>query len=321
MKKYCVIMILSILCIFCLVGCTEETEPKEVASDKYSIGDEIDFGGTKFNIYKIDDDNNELYLITQESVATTPFSDDEHSGYDDNEYEGSLVEDYVNAFVDSVEDKGIVVKESGIISEEDLYALGFKYSDGLSGRPYLVDDAPEFVTNVDLYWVGGYCKYNTMSWAYFEGKLDSKSCDSEYGVRPIIVIDPAELDKEIASVDLSIEDIITSDKVWISEGGIHNQYDQFYFDVEKKIFVCSFESSEMSDLYVYRMQIKEDNTVLLSGLRNGGNMDVLLSVVSENKLRIRYVDEKYNDGDYFLNKTEDIFDVAIPEDTTIIEFE
>ena len=324
MKKRFVIFLVSILCMVCLVGCTEgmeSTETKEVLSDKYSIGDEVDFGGNKLNIYKIDDTNNELYLMAQESVATTPYSDDEHSGFDDNEYEGSLVEEYVNAYVDGLEDKGIVVKDSGIIDEEDLYALGFKHSDGLSGLPYSVDDAPYFVTSVEYYWVGGYCKYDTMSWAYYEGYIDTQPCENEYGVRPIIVIDPAELEKEIEAVDISIEDVISSDKVWVSEGGIQNEYDQFYFDSENMLFVCSFESSELSQLSVFRMKINDDNTVLLSGLRNGEDMDVILSVVNENKLRVRYVDESYNDGDYFLNKTENAFNVTIPDDATVIEFE
>lgn len=189
MKK--IIVLLAFAMIY-LSGCSLETETVEKLSAKYNIGDEVKFGDVAFNIYKIDDTNNELYLMAQNTVATTKFS-----SYD-NDYEGSLVEGYVDEFVDNLEDKGLVIKSSGIIDKEDLYELGFDHSDGLSGRPYKYsDDSPEFITYTDDFWVGGYCKYDTYSWAYSYKNLDTYKCENEYGVRPIIVIEPSEIDKSL----------------------------------------------------------------------------------------------------------------------------
>lgn len=102
---------------------------------------------------------------------------------------------YVNRFVDDLEDGGVAIKLSGIIDKDDLYDLGFRHSDELSGLPYRCENVPEFVKYEDKYWVGGYCKYETRSWAYSYETLDTQPCEDEYGVRPVIVIEPSELDK------------------------------------------------------------------------------------------------------------------------------
>lgn len=53
MKRFLMILM---LCMFCLVGCTEEDSPegnvqkKETPSEKYSVGEEVDLCGKKFNI-------------------------------------------------------------------------------------------------------------------------------------------------------------------------------------------------------------------------------------------------------------------------------
>lgn len=189
MKK---IILLLAFAIICLSGCSLETETVEQLSAKYNIGDEVKLGDVSFNIYKIDDTNNELYLMAQNTIATTKFS-----SYD-NDYEGSFVETYVNEFVDTLENQGLIIKSSGIIEQEDLYELGFDHSGGLSGRPYRYsDDSPEFITYTDNFWVGGYCKYDTYSWVYSHKYLDTYKCEDEYGVRPIIVIAPSEIDKSL----------------------------------------------------------------------------------------------------------------------------
>ncbi len=79
------------------------------------------------------------------------------------------------------------------------------------------------------YWVGGYCKYETRSWAYSYETLDTQPCEDEYGVRPVIVVEPSELDKTFQDVDsdLMIREIVDSDCKWTSEGGIENPYDSF----------------------------------------------------------------------------------------------
>ena len=148
MKRFLLILI---LCMLCLVGCTEEdsleanVQKKETLSEKYSVGDEVDLCGKKFNIYKLDNENDEIYLLAQSNIATTVFSDEERSYKYEHDYEGSLVEGYVNRFIDDLEDRGVVIKSSGIIDKDDLYDLGFGHSDELSGLPYRCETVPEFV--------------------------------------------------------------------------------------------------------------------------------------------------------------------------------
>lgn len=305
MKKVFAVLL---VCILCLTGCSFDDSPDDnsssadTLSNQYNIGDEVELGAVRFNIYKIDEVNNELYLLAQSNIATTAFSDDERSYKYQHDYEGSLVEAYVRKFVHDLEDKGYVIKSSGIIDKDDLYELGFKHSDGLSGRPYLVDSAPEFVKYENMYWVAGYCEYETMSWAYSFGQLDSEPCEDEYGVRPVIIIEPSEIDKQPFAVDpnLSIQSLVSSDSVWVSEGGIHNPYDQFYFDCENMLFINTFESSELSETYQYNMEFIDEKTILIEGFTKWYQIPAKLTIVNENKLRLRFVDDTYNDGDYFL---------------------
>lgn len=167
----------------------------ELLSERYAIGEEVVLGEVAFNIYKIDDEKNELYLLAQNSIATIPFSNDEHEGLHPNSYEGSLVEHYIAGFVLELESNNVAIKSSGIIDMEDLYSLGFKHSDTLSGLPYRVDSVPEFVEHEKTYWLGGYSKYSTRSWAYTYGTLDTESCNDSFGVRPVIVIEPSEIEQ------------------------------------------------------------------------------------------------------------------------------
>lgn len=169
----------------------KEGEEKKEDEKKYELGEEVELGEVKFNIYKIDNKKKEIYLIAENNIATTQFSNDECEGVHVNSYEGSLVEKYVKEFVDDLKNKGVNVKSSGIIDEKDLYELACnKHSNSLSGLPYLCNEnAPQFVKNGDNYWVGGYCQYQTRSWVYRSGSLDTQSCNDEYGVRPILIVD------------------------------------------------------------------------------------------------------------------------------------
>lgn len=189
MKK---LLILFITCtIFLFGGCDKENIKHDDKLAQYNIGEEIELSGVKFNIYKIDKDEEEIYLLAQKNIATTCFSDDQHTGYQPNSYEGSLIEVYVDNFVTDLE--GVNIKSAGIIEEEDLYNLGFKHSDSLSGLPYIDEEALDFVKFEDDYWVGGYCKYQTRSWVYILGGLDSRSYNEEHGVRPAIIVNVSEL--------------------------------------------------------------------------------------------------------------------------------
>lgn len=219
-----------IICVLCLVGCSGEgstgNDTKEAVSEKYSIGDEIDLAGIMFNVYKVDDDNHELYLMAQSNVVATTFSNSEREQKYLHDYEGSIIEGQVNKFVDNLEDVGIVIKSSGIIDKDDLIDLGFE-TDGLNGTQYKIGNAPDFIKNEDCFWVGGYCKYDTYAWAYCNGILTTEKCEEEYGVRPVIVIDVGEINKPLQEVDadLTIKEIVETNCAWSSEGGIENPYD------------------------------------------------------------------------------------------------
>lgn len=298
------ILLLIITCVLCLLGCSGETTSKEKILDTYSIGDEVDLGGIKFNIYRIKNDSNEIYLLAQDNVANTPFSDTDREQKYMHDYEGSLVEGYVNEFVDDLEDKGLVIKDSGIIYKDDLIELGFD-TDGLNGTRYKINDTLDFITVDDHFWVGGYSKYDTYAWTCSYGIIENQPCEDEYGVRPIVVIESSEISKQLQEVDsnLTIKEMVSDGFAWVSEGGIHNPYDRFYFDCENMTFTNVFESSELSDTYEYTMEFIDDKTIKIEGFGKWYQIPAELTIVNENKLRLRFIDNEYNDGDYFLIKT------------------
>jgi len=301
--------------ILCLSGCsdiafsesnsvTPDTSSDEVLSDKYTIGDEIIFGDTKFYIYKIDDNIDEIYLLAQSNIAYTAFSDRERDLIYANDYEGSFAEDYVNRFVDDLEDMGYVIKSSGIPDMEDIYDLGFCDSSTLSGRPYLLDNTPSFICAEDTFWLDGYYKVDTYKWAYTYGQIDTESCyDNEYGVRPAIIVDASEIDKVpyILDSEIKIQDIIDSEYGWESEGGIHNPYDRYYFDCDTMIFLNIFESSVLSETYESEFQIIDEKTIRIHGFKWYSDSVVEIRIVNPDKLRVRFLDDTYSD-DCFLNR-------------------
>ena len=193
MRRVCkiVVFVFLIIMAFSLIGCSEDSASP--LSSQYNIGQEITLGEEKFNIYKIDDNKKEIYLLAQREVAVTVFSSSGNKGYNYNTYEGSIVESYVEEYESLLESKGVVVKKSGIIDKDDLYNLGFEHTLSISGLPYNNKHKYAFIDYVDNYWVGGYCKYNTYIWVYFDEKLDHKQYDNEFGVRPAIIIDSSIL--------------------------------------------------------------------------------------------------------------------------------
>ena len=99
-----------------------------------------------------------------------------------------------------------------------------------------------------------------------------------------------------------IREIVDSDCKWTSEGGIENPYDSFYFDCEKMLFINTFESSELSESHEFSMKFIDEKTIQIDGLRGGYEIPAEITIVNDSKLRIRFLDDRYNDGDYFLNK-------------------
>ena len=245
-------------------------------------------------------------MITQKNIATTPFSDAEREMKYMHDYDGSLIAGYVNKFVDDFEDKGLIIQESGIIDKDDLIDLGFDI-DGLNGAKYRIGDAPDFIEYEQNFWVDGYCKYDTYAWVYCNEILTTEKCEDEYGVRPVITIATSELSKELQEVEeiLTIKEIVESNCAWVSEGGIHNEYDRFYFDLENMKFIHTFESSEMSSTLEFGMEFVDDNTIRIEGFRMWYEIPAELTIVTNSKLRLRFEDDTYNDGDFYLNKVVD----------------
>ena len=278
-----IVAIVLLIVVMMLSGCSmpssvENTKP----SEQYSIGDEIDLGGVIFNIYKINDANNELFLLAQQNVATSPFSNNERSYGDQHDYEGSLVEGYVNRFVDDLEDKGYTINASGIIDKDDLIELGFDI-DGLNGTKYKSNSAHEFIRFEEHFWVDGYCKYDTYAWVYCNEVLTTQKCENNYGVRPIIVINPSEVDKKPQNIqtNLTIEEIVDSDSVWTSEGGISNPYDRFYFDCENMMLKYTFESPALTNSGEYKMEFVDEKTIQAEGFKTGDEYLDEIIVINE----------------------------------------
>lgn len=295
MKRWITALCL-ILLLVALAGCDNVDEKTDTVSDKYNIGDEVGLAGMKFNIYKIDDDKGELSLMAQKSIQTVAFLDAEKEIT--NDYEGSLIEKKVNRFVDDLEDAGIVVNSSGIIDKDDLIGLGFDVA-GLNGTKYEIsEEVPEFLKKEDNFWVDGYSKYDTYAWAYDDGILTTEKCESKYGIKPIIVIDASEAEKNVEKKDanITIKEIIDSDCAWSSEGGIANPYDRFYFDSKSMKFINVFKSSEKDERHEYAMKVLNDKTIRVEGLRLGYEVPAELTIVNGNKLRIHFVDDSYNDS-------------------------
>lgn len=106
---------------------------------------------------------------------------------------------------------------------------------------------------------------------------------------------------------LTIKDIIDSDYVWRSEGGIANSYGKFIFDCENMKFLYEFESSQFSNSNTYSLKFIDEKTVEISGLRSGYSSPAELTVVNANRLKIRFLDDELNNGDYYLNKTSEVY--------------
>ena len=114
----------------------------------------------------------------------------------------------------------------------------------------------------------------------------------------------------VVPTNLTIKDIVDTPYAWSSEGGIANPYDRYIFDLENSRLVYSFESSQKSDLRTYNMKFLDDKTIEISGLRTGNEYPATLTIVNENRLKITFVDDEYNKGDYYLNKTNQTYTIS-----------
>ena len=133
-------------------------------------------------------DSTMLGYVDGQSVrkGTTVFSSDTQKGINYSDYNGSIVEGYVNAYKDFLEGEeyGIDVVEARLITNEELEGLG------CSSSSYSCSSAPSWVYATS-YWSGSASSsdivWNIYSNGYFN---DNYSYDFHYnyGCRPVIII-------------------------------------------------------------------------------------------------------------------------------------
>ena len=54
----------------------------------------------------------------------------------------------------------------------------------------------------------------------------------------------------------------------------------------------------MSDTSEFNMEFVDEKTIKVDGVMRGYEVPAEITIVNENKLRLRFVDDSYNDGDY-----------------------
>ena len=120
-------------------------------------------------------------------IGATAFSSDSQKGTNYSDYNGSIVEGYVNNYASYLEGLGANIEEARLITKEELEALGCASSN------ITCSGAPEFVYKTS-YWSGSAFDtnyvWNVGSYAIFGA--DSYSGVNAFGVRPVIEISVSE---------------------------------------------------------------------------------------------------------------------------------
>ena len=116
-------------------------------------------------------------------IGTTAFSSDSQKGTNYNDYNGSIVEGYVNNYASYLEGLGANIEEARLITKEELETLG------CSSDNYTCSGAPEFVYKTS-YWSGSAFVTNYVWFVHSGGVFGdfSYSNDDAFGVRPVIII-------------------------------------------------------------------------------------------------------------------------------------
>ena len=122
-------------------------------------------------------------------VGTTAFSSDIQKGTDYSDYEGSIVEGYVNNYKSYLAGLGVNIEEARLITKEELEDLG------CDGYEETCEGAPDFLYNTS-YWTG--TKEDSVHiWyvyhgGYFFFDYDEYDRNDGLGVRPVIIISTSE---------------------------------------------------------------------------------------------------------------------------------
>ena len=120
-------------------------------------------------------------------IGTTAFSSDSQRGTNYSDYNGSIVEGYVNNYSSYLESLGANIEEARLITKEELETLGCSSDD------YTCSGAPEFVYKTS-YWSGAAYDTNDVWYVSSYANFDTYDYDSAYfiGVRPVIEISLSE---------------------------------------------------------------------------------------------------------------------------------
>ena len=120
-------------------------------------------------------------------IGTTAFSSDSQKGTNYSDYNGSIVEGYVNNYVSYLEGLGANIEEARLITKEELETLGCSSDD------YTCSGAPEFVYKTS-YWSGAAYDTNDVWYVSSYANFDTYDYDSAYfiGARPVIEIPLSE---------------------------------------------------------------------------------------------------------------------------------
>ena len=121
--------------------------------------------------------------------GTTPFSNDEISGNNYNDYEGSIVENYVKAYEHELNKMGIKFKKISIISMDDLLELS---SLSVIESGHITSWAPEWLYN-STYWVQQIYDTEQIGYINTDGYFSYITYDQTLGVRPAVYISVDEI--------------------------------------------------------------------------------------------------------------------------------
>lgn len=120
-------------------------------------------------------------------IGTTAFSSSSQKGTNYSDYNGSIVEGYVNNYVSYLEGLGVNIEEARLISIEELETLGCSSDDNTCGG------APEFVYKTS-YWSGSAVASNIVWYVFSSATVARRhySDDDKVGVCPVIEISVSE---------------------------------------------------------------------------------------------------------------------------------
>ena len=131
------------------------------------------------------------YSADNPIIGTTAFSSDSQKGTNYSDYNGSIVEGYVNNYKTILEnDYDVDIVEARLITKEELTSEEI----GCSAESNTCINAPSFIYST-TYWSGSAISTNVVWSVYIDGKLNiyAFGYDNNFGVRPVIVLKKSDI--------------------------------------------------------------------------------------------------------------------------------